>query len=512
MSICRQLISKVTIGSTLLTFFGCPSQESSTVVEEDALPVHEAKEVAIDLDPAIAKRIEGDTKGAIKILNTLAEQHPHSVEVFVQLGRTLMEAREFPLAAFRFEEAISKGANAQVTKEAAEAHYLSNDFESATERYGQYLEGEPGDPDSQLRYARLLARIGRTTESINAFVKAGDQASANDCRLIGDLFLAKKLFPQSKHWFKESLGRSDGTSPESLHGLLRVSIAEENDAETETLILALEKLKSGFLETTDLANYCADFIRRRRLAELISKGIDARSMSVTELAAGLIAGSFSPSQNQENIVSSGPKFSNSDDQDDRIAIATPIEKEIQFAPDQSGENISLAAAFASPIEKINEVSGVSESPIELGRIAFIDSKYTLALMHARDALKNDSRNSSAWALCSQAHFQLGEIDAAEMTILEAIRHQPMNNEFRLEYLRIARETLPADRYLQELEKAREIFPDSVEILWELARRYHLIEKMPVTASILYRKVIEVATEDSSIAKQAKIELIKIEKL
>ena len=36
--------------------------------------------------------------------------------------------------------------------------------------------------------------------------------------------------------------------------------------------------------------------------------------------------------------------------------------------------------------------------------------------------------------------------------------------------------------------------------------------MPVTASILYRKVIEVATEDSSIAKQAKIELIKIEKL
>ena len=98
-----------------------------------------------------------------------------------------------------------------------------------------------------------------------------------------------------------------------------------------------------------------------------------------------------------------------------------------------------------------------------------------------------------------------------MTILEAIRHQPMNNEFRLEYLRIARETLPADRYLQELEKAREIFPDSVEILWELARRYHLIEKMPVTASILYRKVIEVAPEESSIAKQAKIELIKIEK-
>jgi len=511
MSICRQLISKVTTGSILLTFCGCPSHESAVSVDEDVLQVQLASEVAIDLDPAIAKRIEGDTKGAIEILNALADQHPHSVEVLVQLGRTLMEAREFPLAAFRFEEALSKGANTHIAKEAAEAHYLSSDFESATERYGEYLKSEPSDPDSQVRYARLLARLGRTTESINAFVKVGDQASADDCRLIGNLFLAKKLLPQSKHWFKESLRRSDGTSAESLYGLLRVSIAEQNDAETETLILAIEKFKSGFLETTDLANYCADFMRRRRLTDLISRGIDARSMSIKELAAGLIAGSFSPSQNPEMIVSPGPKFSRSDDQEDRITTSAPVEKEIQFTPDQSGENISLAAAFSSPIEKINEVSGASESPIELARVALIDSKYTLALMHARDALKDDSRNSSAWALCSQAHFQLGEIDAAEMTILEAIRHQPMDNEFRIEYLRIARETLPSDRYLQELEKAREIFPDSVEILWELARRYHLIEKMPVTASILYRKVIEVATEDSSIAKQAKIELIKIEK-
>ena len=234
-------------------------------------------------------------------------------------------------------------------------------------------------------------------------------------------------------------------------------------------------------------------------------------MSITELAAGLTAGSFSPSQSQEKIVSPGPKFSSTDSIDDRIEISTPDEKEFQPNQEPSSEKISLAAAFASPIEKTNEVNGASETPLEQARIAFIDSRYTLALLHARDALKNNSKDSSAWALCSQAHFQLGEIDEAEMTILEAIRHEPMDTEFRLEYLRIARETLPSDRYLQELEKAREIFPDSVEILWELARRYHLIEKMPVTASILYRKVIEVAPEESSIAKQAKIELIKIEK-
>ena len=52
------------------------------------------------------KRIEGKTEEAIKILNALADEHPHSVEVLVQLARTLMDARDFPLAAFRFEEAF----------------------------------------------------------------------------------------------------------------------------------------------------------------------------------------------------------------------------------------------------------------------------------------------------------------------------------------------------------------------------------------------------------------------
>jgi hypothetical protein len=88
----------------------------------------------------------------------------------------------------------------------------------------------------------------------------------------------------------------------------------------------------------------------------------------------------------------------------------------------------------------------------------------------------------------------------------------MNVDTRLEYLRIARETLASDRYLQELEKTRELFPDSVDILWELARRYHVVEKMPVTASILYQKVLEKAPPESSIAQQAKVELIKIEQL
>ena len=163
----------------------------------------------------------------------------------------------------------------------------------------------------------------------------------------------------------------------------------------------------------------------------------------------------------------------------------------------------MADAFAQPVEP---------DSLEKGRSAFVTGNYTSALLFARDAIKKDQANSEAWRLSSQAHFQLGEIKEAEMTILEAIRHNPRDMQIHMEYLRIARETLSGPRYLTELEKARDRFPESTEILWQLARRYHLVERMPVTAGVLYQKLIELASEESALGQQAKMELIKIQNL
>tara|TARA_B100000035_G_C20875969_1_gene498412 strand:- start:163 stop:768 length:606 start_codon:yes stop_codon:yes gene_type:complete len=188
-----------------------------------------------------------------------------------------------------------------------------------------------------------------------------------------------------------------------------------------------------------------------------------------------------------------------------------LEKAQQDAPTASQESfgMSLADAFAAPLGQIKDVSGASDSSIDLGQKAYLEGSYTSALLHARDALKKNPKDASAWRLCSQSHFQLGEINQAEMTILEAIRHQPFDLDLRMDYLRIARETLPSKRYLQELEKVRDMFPESTEILWELARRYHIVENMPVTAAVLYRKIVQTAPPNSAIAEQAELELVKL---
>ena len=96
-----------------------------------------------------------------------------------------------------------------------------------------------------------------------------------------------------------------------------------------------------------------------------------------------------------------------------------------------------------------------------------------------------------------------------MTILEALRHYQENIDIRMDYLRVARETLDPKRYLEELENAREQFPNTIYLVWELARRYHLIERMPVTAGILYRQVMDLTSESSAIHKRAKLELLKL---
>ena len=145
----------------------------------------------------------------------------------------------------------------------------------------------------------------------------------------------------------------------------------------------------------------------------------------------------------------------------------------------------------------------------MARQSFLNRQYNETIQFARSAIKNDPKDAQAWRLCSQAHYQLGETKEAEMTILEALRHDQENIDIRMDYLRVARETLDPKRYLEELENAREQFPNTIDLVWELARRYHLIERMPVTAGILYRQVMDLTSESSAIHKRAKLELLKL---
>ena len=158
-----------------------------------SLSIHE-----VDLSEVFELRIAGKFEDAINKLRDLNEKYPASVEILVQLSRSLIEAKQFSLAAFRFEQALSLRPESSLIKEAAEAHYLALDYDASIERYRQYLSKNPLDPASQLRFARMLAKQGKNTESLNAFTKANNEATADDCILMGNLFFAKRPTPPGK--------------------------------------------------------------------------------------------------------------------------------------------------------------------------------------------------------------------------------------------------------------------------------------------------------------------------
>ena len=143
MSKCRIWLTLLLAGSISLGIWGCSSGDETLLEEEKSAPppllsVHE-----VDLSEVFELRIAGKSEDAINKLRDLNEKHPASVEILVQLSRSLIEAKQFSLAAFRFEQALSLHSESSLIKEAAEAHYLARDYDASIERYRRSIRGLP---------------------------------------------------------------------------------------------------------------------------------------------------------------------------------------------------------------------------------------------------------------------------------------------------------------------------------------------------------------------------------
>ena len=495
---CLRMVAQ---GSILLIIFSCTEEPKGNAPDVQVV----SQKVLPDLSDAIQKRVENKPEEAVILLRKYNKEFPDSPKILIQLSRALSENGEHSLAAFRIEQAISAGAEKNLLLECAKIYQLSGDLNSAQERFNQYLTIFPEDLKTWLTFARSLVQNDNETKALNAFEKASSLLNAEDCHLVALIYLKKKIYVKAEHWFRESAQREKEPTVAPLLGLLRVKFENGNMNATEELILAIEKSYPGALNEVSQSQYYRDIIIERRIAEFEERGIITQDLSTSELVQELLRGKtkiVSP------VVSSGSKLS-SIFTDSSTSTTNDINSE-----ESTGEIIttptqetSLAEAFAP-----ENVELIEPSPLELGWSAFLSGNYRTALLHARDAIKDNNGDSEAWRLSSQVHFQLGEIREAEMTILEAIRHNPKDLKTRMDYLNIARETLSAPRYLGELEKTHERFPDSGEILWQLARRYHTVERMPVTAGILYRKLLTITPEGGGLHTQAKMELIKIKSL
>ena len=489
--------------ATVAIPFGCSDDPTL-----GAPPDKQVQQNLPDPSEAIQKRIEGKTGEALVILRKLNEEHPDSPEILTLLGRTLLDAEEYALAAFRLEQAADLGGNADTLAEAAQAHVLAGDDGSAEKLYRSYLKQNPEDTFAHIKYARVLHRLGKQTEALEAFQQAPEKANAKDALALAHLFLSKGIYKQAEHWFRTAGKKEPKATPAPYLGLLEVSMKLKNDNSVESFALALEKIHPGTLDNSPHADVVAELLKRRRGLDFFRKGIPTEGKTASELAAALLAstvesqpvvgGSKLPPNMEKKPIVGITKLPPSGETNASV-IAPPKESvpTVVETPPSLADIFSTPPSGAGPTER---------SFLDQAELAMVEKNYRSALLFTRRALRDNAENAAAWHLASQAHFLLGETDEAEMKALEATRHAPNDLGYHMDYLRIARETQQNHRYLEELEKAHERFPESVEILWQLARRYHVAENKPVTAAILYRKLLALAPTDNPLRPEAEREL------
>ena len=72
-------------------------------------------------------------------------------------------------------------------------------------------------------------------------------------------------------------------------GLLRISLLNKDNKNSESLILAIEKNHPGTIEETDLGQEATQLLKSQRLGDFIRADVDVSLLNVTELAAFLSA-------------------------------------------------------------------------------------------------------------------------------------------------------------------------------------------------------------------------------
>jgi tetratricopeptide (TPR) repeat protein len=124
--------------------------------------------------------------------------------------------------------------------------------------------------------------------------------------------------------------------------------------------------------------------------------------------------------------------------------------------------------------------------------ATLDRDFKSAIRKYWTAIGIANNRAEVWNLLSRAYLVDGQLNNAETTALEAVRLEPRQVNYTLDYLRVAQRSQAPEDFLAELETAYARFPTSPEITLSIARGHERISQDRPTARNLYIRFIDIA--------------------
>ena len=143
-----------------------------------------------------------------------------------------------------------------------------------------------------------------------------------------------------------------------------------------------------------------------------------------------------------------------------------------------------------PIPSTKTHSEVAHDFLSNGHAAMKESDYQMAAKYYWQSARENANDPEVWFSLSRAFYYAKELKKAEMMALEAARRNPRNPTYIVQFLKIVSDSGDPENYLQELKRARKLFPDEPYIIIKLASGYETVEGDVRAARILFEEFLK----------------------
>ncbi len=469
------LWQKTAIFSLLVaTFFltGC-SRKTPEILEEERQSY-----IRQQLASATELTMGGQVDQAIQLLEKLDREHPGEGPVMEAMAFAYVSKPDHTLAAIYFEQSARiNPERADLSLYAARSYMESDDFAAAVQSLEAYLALEPEDTLAWRNLAETQQALGHHRDALNAYLQAFRHSpgppDSRESLEVAKLYMKLNNLAQAEIWLDTALeSPARGHAHLGAHlNLLQIHLSRKDWEAAEKQIRAIDALDSRALDKSPLAD------SRKQLKEWR----EAQTLLAREQEAIRRQREAEAERIRQNLQTS----SDTPPEPDQKAPET-TEAGTEAAPEETSEAAPVVAETTPPIAE--------PTPFDRARELREEGKLADAIHLYRRALAEVPDNPDGWFELSRTYYDRENFTEAEIAASEAMRREPSNVRYTLQFLRSVQRGQPSDRFMRELARAKERFPQSPEVTLALAQGYEMIQQNHRNARILYEEFIRLAPD------------------
>lgn len=467
---------------------------------------------------------------AIAILDQLNQEFSNNPDIVEALAFAHSRNNDQSTAAFFYEEAARLDPErSDLFLFAASVYENNREFESAIPLYEEYLLSNPSDLLSRKNLANIRLQMNQPESALKTWLeyvdRAGEEYTGRDAFQIGQLFQQLGNLPQAQSWYQRALEKDDTADKDALTSLLNLSLADKNWPQVKLIydytkqyypaIAKTPKFKSALEAWESIQAVKKEVAKQAELPKTITQETPSETVVASNNETSTPSETPSTTPADSNESSTSTNTTDSIQETEAVAVTdTPKQKPYT---NLDGSQTALSVAEIDPttlpttetdsapsgelIEIIADDTNSTESPVIVDEPGVQTGKQALASRNYKDAInlfwkEIGAGNTSAenWYGLAQAYELTGQLQQAEVALLESTRQAPEDVRYALEYLRIAYKTRTLREAFSSIERVLQHFPDHPDVLLSVAKAYETIGNNRREASYYYNRFLQVAPD------------------